>query len=332
MTSLGSGKILINLKDPLLTNKDKDKWRRILFLVNQHSKQLQPNLKLSFKKLVLLRLLSENTFVFFLQYSSLNLSTLSLRASPLWLATGTACAFLFLRGYSILPGIWLGTFLAYYLAKAAFWFALGCAIVFSLQAVVLRWFNYKYLLNPTLIFYRLQTYIKFILFTAALTALISAVLIFMYSLLIPHREISFQLWLQWWLGNLNAILIFSCALITWDSYFPRSFSVKQLNKTLLTLYTLLVLITLALSISHNPIATILFALLNLFIVILISTNYGWGGAITAAFISGIILSFSAFMGAAVFNTPFVSLTFPLLQLLLCAEAIIGVMLTIKHKT
>ena len=325
--------LVINLQEPLLTHKDKDKdkWHRMLLLVNQHSKQLQPNLKWQFKKLFLLRLLTENTFVFLLQYSSLNLSTLSLHASPLWLATGTSCAFLFLRGYSVLPGIWLGTFLAYYLAKAAFWLAFGCAIVLSLQAVFLRWFNYRYLLSPTLIFYRLQTYIKFILFAAALTALVSVVLIFMYSLLMPHREISFQLWLQWWLGNLNAILIFSCALITWDSYFPRSYSIKQLKKTLLTLYTLLVLITLALSISHTPMATILLALSNLFIILLISANYGWGGAITAAFISGILLSFAAFMGAAVFNTPFVSLTFPLLQLLLCVETIIGVIFAIKYR-
>jgi integral membrane sensor domain MASE1 len=303
----------------------------MLLLVNQHSKRLQPNLKWQFKKLLLLRLLTENIFVFLLQYSGLNLSTLSIHASPLWFATGTSCAFLFLRGYSILPGIWLGTFLAYYLAKAAFWLAFGCAIVLSLQAVFLRWFNYRYLLSPTLIFYRLQMYVKFVLFTATLTALVSVVLIFMYSLLMPHREISFQLWLQYWLGNLNAILIFSCALITWDNYFPRSYPIRQLKKTLLPLYALVVLITLALSISHTLMATILLALPNLFIIGFIGANYGWGGAITASFISGILLGFAAFMGAAVFNTPFISLTFPLLQLLLCMESIVGVVFAIKYR-
>ena len=95
-----------------------DKWQSMLTIVNQNL-ELQPfktskTPVLQFKKMVMQRSLAENLLVFFLQYIGLKLTTFSLDPSPLWLATGTACAYLFLRGYRVLPGIWLGNFAGFY--------------------------------------------------------------------------------------------------------------------------------------------------------------------------------------------------------------------------
>src|SRR5688572_28180677 len=57
--------------------------------------------------------LNLNIFIFLLQYMGLMQSTLSKTSAILWLGNGTALAFLFLRGLTILPGIFLGSFFAY---------------------------------------------------------------------------------------------------------------------------------------------------------------------------------------------------------------------------
>lgn len=302
-------------------------------LVNQHSQQLQstPSLESQFKKLVLQRLLIINCFTFLLQYSGLKLSTLLPFPAPLWYATGSACALIFLRGYSILPGIWVGSFLAYTLESAIFVTAVGCATVFSLQAVLLRAFQYRFL-APTLIFYRLAMYCKFVLFTTMLTGLTTILLIFFYSLSMPNQEISYQQFLQWWLANLNAILIFSCALVTWDSHFQLPLSIKKLSIKGLSLYSLLLVISFLLTQNHAPLVTILLAIANLIVTIIISVCYGWVGTMAAVFFSGFLLSFAVFLRAPLFDTNHISMAVFLIQLLLLSEIIIGVSMALKWST
>lgn len=305
----------------------KEKWHQMLIIVNQHSTQLQPNLARQLKKLFLQRLLTENLFVFILQYIGLNLSTLSLHSSPLWFATGTASAFLFLRGYSVLPGICLGTFFAYYFAKASFLVAFSCAIVFSLQALLLLWFSY-YCLSPTLIFYRLSMFIKFIVYLTLLTGVSSFILVSICYSSLSHADAPIQLFLQWWLANFNAILIFSCALITFDAYFLDFYTAKHLKSTSL-IFGLLLFFIIALILSHTPTSTTCMALLISLLTFFISAHFGWCGAITAAFLLGIVLSLAGLLEAGVFSTYSSSEALLLLQLFLCVNTIIGLGIAIR---
>lgn len=310
-----------------------DKWQSMLTIVNQYSQLLPSNTRTNqaqqFKKLVRKRLLAENILVFLLQYIGLKLSTLTLHPSPLWLATGTACAYLFLRGYSVLPGVWLGSFLGFYLEKIGFLLALDCATVLTLQGFLLLWFSYRYL-SPTLIFNHLPMFIKFIVYTALLTALASFMLIFIcYSSLLSHKDTLFQHWLQWWLANFNAILIFSCALLTWDAYFADFYAVKQW-KSIAMLFGLLLFFIIGLIFSHTPASTTFMALSILLITVFISAKFGWCGAITAAFLSGILLCFAGFFDAVLFSTYSTAVTLLLLQLFLCLNTIIALSVAIKR--
>src|SRR2546421_12693846 len=114
-----------------------NKWQQMLLLVNQNAELLETDLKGQYKKLFLKRWFASNLLVFLLQYIGFTLNLPTLTISPMWFFTGTACAFIFLQGYRILPGLWLGNFIAYYLAKASFLLALGSASVITLQALIL---------------------------------------------------------------------------------------------------------------------------------------------------------------------------------------------------
>jgi hypothetical protein len=315
-----------------LLESQPSQWHQMMTIVNQNLEIIQPQLNQQFKKLSLQRFLMVNILVFFIQYGGLNLSTLSLNAFPLWFATGTGCAYLFLRGYNVLPGIFLGNFFAYYLATTNFSLALGCASLLTVQALLLLWFNYRYLLNPSLIFYQLKEFIQFLLYTTILTALVSSLLLFICYPSMPPTKPLFVIGLQWWLANLNGILIFSTAMISWDAYFPQYDSIKQTSKGQLSLYILLVFSVIVFSFSSAPKAATLFALVNVLLTLIISIRLGWYGTIAAVTLSGILFNFAVFMNAPVFFNSFSFLTLIFLQLILCGETIIGLVLAIKwHK-
>lgn len=307
-----------------------DKWASMLSIVNENLQKIQPDLAISCKKLFFKRLIMENILVFFIQYSGLILSFYSLFSTPLWFATGTACAYLFLRGYSVLPGIWFGSFFACYFSKAGFLLACGFATLFSLQAVLLRWFHW-FSLYPTLIFYNLQSLFRFFIYTVLLTALVSMAFVGMVYSAFPLTERLALLWLQWWLANWGAMLIFSCALLTWDAYFPSFYSIKQFDKKQYIAYALLILCLIGLVFSQDTLLTLGFAVLNLFIILFISSLWGWVGAVAALCLSGIWLNFAAFLEAPVFSTPFSSATQLFLQGLLCTESIFGFCFATRSK-
>src|SRR5690349_20185221 len=118
----------------------------------------QSNLLGQFKKCVIDRRIMENAIVFLLQYSGLMLSTLSPHPKVLALASGTACAFIFLRGVTVLPGIWLGSLIAYFFAHAGLLSALACATIDALQAYFILWFCYRFV-GPTLLFFNIKKFI-----------------------------------------------------------------------------------------------------------------------------------------------------------------------------
>lgn len=306
------------------------KWQRMLDIVNQHPTLIHHNLEWQFKKIFISRLLAENILVFLLQYIGLMFSTLTTHSAPVWFASGTACAFTFMRGYSILPGIWLGSFFTYYFATMSINLAWVCATVYVLQALCLRMLSYRFSC-PTLIFYRGWTFVKFILCSSMITAVASLMLEFFCYSKLAYAEAPFQLWVQWWLANFNGILIISCAIITWDIYFPQIDSLKRLNKLLLYfIYGLLLTLIIALIFSGNPQSTIFFALSTLLLCVVISTRYGWCGTITAFFLFGMLLTLASYLGAPIFVTEFPAITLIYLQLILSFETMAGILISILY--
>jgi len=176
-----------------------------------------------FNKLILRRLITENIFVLLLQYMGLKLTTLTLYPTPIWFASGTACAFIFMRGYSILPGIWLGTFIAYALVIGH---GLYAATLFSLQALLLLFLTRRFIAPlPTF------NIGKFIFCSSIITALCS------FLLASSHFLLSY-------FANLNGVLIIGIGLIAFDTYFPEIDALKKQYQILLALFfgTLLTLV------------------------------------------------------------------------------------------
>jgi hypothetical protein len=190
-----------------------------------------------------------------------SLTTISVQPYPVWFASGTACAFLFMRGTTTLPGICLGTFVAFYMANAGFLRSIECAMLFALQSYVLLWWNYKNK-NVTLVFSRFKSFLSFTISTLTITALCSTLLV---------KLCDTSDYLSWWLANFNGILIIGCALMTWDAYFTQKEDLRRLNKGLL------ITLLLALLVASFTLKTICILVLTIAISIL----YGWCGAITA---------------------------------------------------
>lgn len=252
-------------------------------------------LRQRFRKLMATRFLIINFIVFVLQYTGLMLTTLCTHKSPLWFAPGTACAFIFLRGKAILPGIAAGSLCAYYFSHCGLAYAFLSASLYVIQTYLLLRISY-FCLIPSLVFYRTQSLMQFIVISSVLTGLTTL------AMLAGHSPIvHWQLWLQWWLADLIGTIIFAFAILTWDAYFPQT-QIKQLNRTpILLLYSALFgLILLCLWSQH--VMTILFATSALIVITtLISTYLGWCGAVSAIFTTGLLMGLGAYLNAPVYT-------------------------------
>ena len=286
-----------------------DKWQRLSAIVNQHPTIAECSLATQSRKLFIYRLLAENSLVFLLQYIGLMFSTLTPHFSPIWFASGTACAFIFLRGYSILPGIGLGSFFAYYLSKATFLLSVSCAAVYTAQAFLLLYLSYRYI-SPTLIFYRRLLFIKFVVCASGITAFSSIALS-----LLCYSTLKFAL--SWWLANLNGVLIVAFALIAFDTYFPEMHALKKINQyKLVLLYGFLFFCTIGFLMSEQFFTIFLFSLLTLFFIVAISANFGWFGAISALFLVGFFATLMVYFNMTIFSIIF-------LQTVLIVETLVG---------
>lgn len=185
-----------------------EKWRPIQSLLVQYPVN---NFKRQYQFLVIKRLIAANLLCFLLQYIGLMISTLLASPNPVWFATGSASAMVFLRGYRVLPGIWLGCFVTYLLASHQFYLSLACATVFALQASLLTWMTHRFI-NPSLIFYHANRLIRFYILSGVLTAV--AAFLLMY---VCHQ--AYDLFFYWWLANWNGVLIVAIAWVTTDSFF-----------------------------------------------------------------------------------------------------------------
>jgi len=304
---------------------DNSKWQQMLAIVNQNRDHVQTDLVKRYNKLFLSRLLAENTLVFLLQYIGLMLCTLGPNPTPLWLATGTACGFIFMRGYSVLPGIWLGSFCAYWSARVGSHIAIYAATIYALQAFLILYISYRSIC-PTLIYYKQSLLAKFLALTSIITALASFALV-----MTCYPTFSFPIWLQWWLANLTGIFVFSFALISLDAFFPQMEDLRETNKLSLAIYTLLIAIPLCLLIfSSSPITTITATLSLLVMLCLVSVRFGWCGAIVSLFVIGLTLDLASFLETALFTSANNVATLTYLQILLLIEIVIGLSIGIRQ--
>lgn len=207
-----------------------------------------------YQRLVVKRFIAETLFAFLLQYMGLMMSVLTPTPSPVWVASGTALALIFLRGYQVIVGIGLGTFFTYYMAAHRVGLAAACAMIFVVQSIAIVWLTRKHII-PTLLFFNRRSLFKFVLLSLFVTA-ISSFLLMMSCTHHLHSE----LWLQWWFANLNGILMVAIAWITADAFLLQR---RQLQgddlawyKMVVTLFFIGFLLNLGIYLHMPPLASL----------------------------------------------------------------------------
>lgn len=314
------------------------KWQRMHNLIHQNDFQII-NFSWQFKKLWLNRLLNENLFILLLQYIGLMLSgTFTPSAiAPLWFASGTACGFIFMRGFSILPGIIIGCFLAY-LSTVNFSQALICASLNALQAILLLKLSYRFNI-PTVIFYKNENFVKFFSLCAIVTAMISYLLLEVLSTshyaLEPHLVLSehyFQNFLRWWLGNLTGIFVFSCGIVTLDFYFSQIDHFNHINKSIFyLLLTLLIINCGLLFLNQSPFLIMMLTIFTIPVILSFSVAFGWCGLTVALFIFGTLLNLGAYIQLPLFTSSFAEATLSFSQFSLIIVIFIGYPIAISKQ-
>jgi integral membrane sensor domain MASE1 len=265
-------------------------WQSMLNIVTQSG--MAPYSDLAFKRLIRYRLLTENVFAFLLQYAGLTLTTVTSQPFPIWFAPGVALGFLFMRGYTILPGIWLGGLLAYYLASAPLSVAMACTSIFTLQTALLLWISYRYI-SPTLIFNSRSLFMRFMFCSAAITAISSLLLV---MVCFHHIEALKQYGLTWWLANVDSLFVFGLAIATWDYYFAEVNHLVHIHKPrLLITYGCAIALIMAFLFAKSFIASITLACLILSVTLAISRLFKWCGSVSALFLLGLFMTLSAFL-------------------------------------
>lgn len=186
-----------------------DRWQSLSLITRQYS---PVDFKRQYQRLVRKRFLAENIFAFLLQYMGLMMSVLTPTYCPVWFASGTAVALIFLRGFRVAWGIGLGTLFTYYIVTRHIELASAAALIFVVQSLLIVWLTRRYII-PTLLFFKRKTFLTFVLFSGAITALSSFLLI-----LTCLPVLDYALWLQWWIANLNGLLIVAIAWIMADAF------------------------------------------------------------------------------------------------------------------
>lgn len=302
-----------------------NKWQRMLTIVNQSS-QLHLIHKKQFKKLYINRLLTENLFAFLLQYTGLMISLLSSYTSPLWLASGTASAFIFLRGPSILPGIWLGSMFGYYFHHSSIELAFICSLIYTLQAYAHRQMTYSFIGIPPFVNQPLQI-VKYIFLSGLLTAFSSYLLLEMHLFSLPiHR---YKLWILWWLANFNSLLIIPFALITWDMFFPQFHFFKKINRLKLIPYVFLFGFIIFL-LFCSQLETILILEISIIATIFfVVKSFGTLGGIFSIFLLGMLLALGSFLKVPLFDSSNFLILFSI-QLLVLIVSMAVIMMPCRH--
>lgn len=302
-----------------------DKWQTMADVVSQNNTLVQPDFNKQYQKLTITRLFTENALTFLLQFIGLMFAgaPTPYSISPVWFASGTACAFIFLRSNTVLPGIFFGSMTAYYLLTANLSTSLLSAGIAAFQAYLLLWITHRRI-SPTLVFYNRSQFINFILSCGLLTGFTSFLSLATYYLPFHDSALMLQLGLRWWLGNFGGILIFALAILTWDFYYMQLSQVKTLNKIMLTFfYGVLFIDIIVLLFNQTPIVTLIATLLTVPIIFTISLRLGWCGVIAAIFLFGLSLNLGAYLETPLFTSLNALSTSTYIQTILVIETIVG---------
>lgn len=295
-------------------------------IVSQHADLFHHDSAKQFEKLTTNRFITENILVFLLQYLSIMLGTF---LSPVWFASGTACGFIFLRGYSVLIGVGLGSFVAYYSAQLGIYIAASCSAIILLQTIVLV-FLCRYFVTATLVFYRVSTFIKFVFLLSVVTLITSLCQVYIYYFAATNIN-KLYFWLHWWLANINGIFVFSFALIALDTFFPQIQHLKQINKVgLICSFILLALLSIGLLLSKYPSEIILFSISLFFFLIITSFIYGWCGVVTLIFFIGLLLGLGACINAPIFKVQTAVINLFYLQKMLLVMALTACFISVSR--
>lgn len=246
----------------------------------------------SFKKTQYIRLAAENALVFLLQYLGLMLSVFIPFDSPAWLASGTACALIFLRGYTILPGLWLSTLITFLSQESGFVTANAAAAIFTLQTFII-YILHRYLLLPTLVFYHFRLLIASLICFGLTTAAASLALLKSYSL-------PLLLWPNWWLANFNGAILFSYLLIALDAYFPQLEPFKQQRYLYLLVTAGFILLNVFLITTSTTLTYLPFIILTCLVGYL-SYALNWCGIISILSLIAFLFDIAAYMNASLFT-------------------------------
>lgn len=273
------------------TAKQDEKWHDLLAIVNQYPNFQKNKFVNEQFKLVAIRFITENIFIFLLQYTGLMFSTLSTGMNPVWISSGTACAFLLLRGYAILPGIWLGTFFAFY-PNTTFISALIAASIFTLQPCLILILTYRLMKCPMPNISSGRSVCAFMLICVLTSAISSVLLISIF-----HTNHPVSSFLQWWLANFSGTIVYTIAIITWDTYF--SDEVYPQSKSI---YFILVIMTILMCCSTSPVMIMLYAFSIIFLISICHYYHGHISTIACITLLTTTISTMSYIGTAAFIT------------------------------
>lgn len=145
-------------------------------------------------------------------------------ATPVWPSSGIALAFIYIFGYSLWPGVLLGSFFHNILVFSSnlefetltpVFAAFGIGAGAALQAIVGAYLLKRYIASPYPID-RVKNVTLFILF-GLLSAVINSTignLIITSANAIPWSRF-FQSWWTWWIGDAAGILVFASLILAW---------------------------------------------------------------------------------------------------------------------
>ena len=182
----------------------------------------------------------------------LSFGAVSRFATLVWFPSGIAIAALFLFGYRLWPGIFLGAFLANLVHGAPLFVAIGIGIGNTLEALVGTYLLKRNGFRSSLD--RLQDILVLVLLTMPISAFISATLGVSSLLLGKVIVVSsyYPTWSAWWVGDMISILILTPFLLAWGTWPHANVSGKRVAEMgILTLFVLAVGLIVFLGLLHT---------------------------------------------------------------------------------
>lgn len=280
--------------------------------LKQTSNIIDENSQKIYRKLIITRFLSANFFVFLLQLIGTVLSY-ALPFQPLSAATGTAFAYLYLRGIRILPGLLMASFLIPLFITRQY----TISLLFTLKTFFISYglllLLYRFT-NPSLIFNKIWHWLRFFILASAIC--------FLSNLLNYNSGIE-------WLIDLNGILVISLAIVTIDAYFPDIKELHRLKTRIhLHLYGIMFFLCLLQVFFVNIHLALVIASLNMLIYLYLCYKNGWCGCMSALCLQGIVYQLAALLNAPAFMSPY----YVLIASSITLNALLGLSLSLYTST